>query len=63
MKKDTNKSFNDTECPTAELVTLFGDFTVACIQTPLKRINALVVGQAYLLYPPVSSHLRFCDQQ
>lgn len=44
MKKDTNKSFEDTECDAVELVTLFGDFTVACIQTPLKRINALVVG-------------------
>jgi hypothetical protein len=44
VKKDTNKSFEDSECDAAELVTLFGDFTVACMQTPLKRINALVVG-------------------
>ena len=44
MKKDTNKWFKDTACDAAELVTLFGDFTVASMQTPLKRINALVVG-------------------
>jgi len=34
VKKDTNKSFEDSECDAAVLVTWFGDFTVAGIVPP-----------------------------
>ena len=42
----------DTASGVYEPCTQFGDFTVACIHAPLKRIKALVVGQAYNRLPP-----------
>jgi hypothetical protein len=36
--------FRDTACDAAELVGQFGDFTVARMLAPLKRIKSLVVG-------------------
>ena len=41
----------------AEPVTQFGDVAVACIPAPLKRIKAVVVGQAYNCPSAVSSGL------
>ena len=56
VAKETSR-LEDTASGASEPCTQFGDFTVACIHAPLKRIKALVVGQAYNPCPPVSSGL------